>query len=131
MLPRDEQIPSAHCPGADPQQEEWCGLCGAPSCGRLLWEGAGLLTLVQGLLMLAGVAVRATVSPWQACRVVPPCWPREQFMPDLTSNLTCHCCGSSWVPVGRCVFGSLEGSERGHTGSPSSAPQGSWKAHSW
>ena len=45
--------PSAYRPGTDLQQEERRGLCSAPGCSRLLWEGAGLLTLVQGLLALA------------------------------------------------------------------------------
>jgi len=39
----------------DLQQEEWCGLCSAPGCGRLLCEGASLLTLVRDLLALVGL----------------------------------------------------------------------------
>ena len=108
MLPRDEQIPSAHCPGTDPQQEERRRLCSAPGCGRLLWQGASLLTLVQGLLALAELLCVSPFPLGKPARVVLP-WPREQFMPELTSNPGCRCYSSSWVPVGKCAFGSLEG----------------------
>lgn len=74
----------------------------APGCSRLLWEGAGPADVI-------GVAVCATASPWQAPQVVPP-WPVEQFLPDLTSDPACHCCSSPRVPLGKCAFGSLEGS---------------------
>lgn len=116
--------PSTYCPCTDPQLEERRGGRSAPGCSGLLWEGAGLLTLVQGLLALASCFV---------CHCFPlSSLPGAQFMPDLTSNPECCCCcSSSWVPVGKCFLAPWRGSKRGHTGSPSSVPQGSWKAHFW
>lgn len=129
MLPRDEQIPSASHAGTDPQQEEQRGLCSAPVCDRLLWGGVGLLTHVRELLTIAELLYVPLLPLGKRARVVLPS-PREQFTPDLIRNLVCGCCSSSWVPVGKRAFGSLE-NKRGHTASPFSALQGIWKACSW
>lgn len=116
MLPRDEQtlyLLSRHRSSAG-------GAVWSVQCSRLEQAALGKHRAADPCAGAAGVtraAVCATLSPWEASA------PREQFMPDQSSNLGCGCCSSSWVPVGNCAFG--------HAGYPSSAPEGSWKAHSW
>lgn len=122
MLPRDEQTfcsLSRHRSSAG-------GVVWAQQCSWL-WQAALGRCRPADISRVLYVPLFSLGKP---ARVVLP-WPGEEFMPDLPSTLGCHCCSSSWVPVGKCAFGFLEGSERGHTGSPSSASQGSWKARSW
>lgn len=95
MLPRDEQTfcsLSRHRSSAG-------GVVWAQQCSWL-WQAALGRCRPADISRVLYVPLFSLGKP---ARVVLP-WPGEEFMPDLPSTLGCHCCSSSWVPVGKCVL---------------------------